>query len=279
MALTSTDAHNRIVAALARCDTPPLPREVVTDLGTSTVFSWDAVGADSGADVVMIAGFGATPLSWAPCAQLLGRAGRRAHVITLPGDVGAVPITGDRPRRTADLVAWLTQVTERLVGDRFDVAGHSYGGWVALQHALARPEAVERLVLVDPTSCFVGMSPWYVIRSIPVLIRPSRERYRRFVAWETRGRFDSGWADVAGSAAASPSSLYVPPRRPSPELLGTLRVPTTVVVAGASRAHRPDLLAERASAWEAVRVVGLPDLGHHSVPALAADVLARIISG
>jgi pimeloyl-ACP methyl ester carboxylesterase len=47
------------------------------------------------------------------------------------------------------LTAWLDALLEALDVDAFTLAGHSMGGAVALAYTLARPERVERLIIVD----------------------------------------------------------------------------------------------------------------------------------
>lgn len=65
---------------------------------------------------------------------------------------------GERPIRTvADLTAWLDGVLDGLGADRTALGGHSYGAWIALHYALHAPHRVRKLVLVDPTQCFMRL--------------------------------------------------------------------------------------------------------------------------
>ena len=57
----------------------------------------------------------------------------------------------DEPiRNAADYVAWLTATLDALHLDRVSLVGMSYGGWLALNYAVAAPERVRKLVLLSP---------------------------------------------------------------------------------------------------------------------------------
>ncbi len=99
--------------------------------------------------VVLLHGLGADALYWTGTMLSLRREGRTVLALDAPGSGGsATPATPEGfslPARVAAVEA--LAVTLRL--DRFDLVGHSLGGATAGLFALARPERVGRLVLVD----------------------------------------------------------------------------------------------------------------------------------
>jgi 3-oxoadipate enol-lactonase len=86
--------------------------------------------------------------SWAAQVEALRAAGHDPVAPDLPG-FGEAPLVPP----TVDLVAF---AAERL-GERGAVVGNSFGGRVALELAGARPDLVERLVLVAPG---LASTPW-----------------------------------------------------------------------------------------------------------------------
>ncbi len=68
---------------------------------------------------------------------------------------GGSPVL-DGPYVMADLAGDVLALLDRLGLDRVDVAGHSFGGAIAVHLARTAPERVRRLVLLDPA---IGLDP------------------------------------------------------------------------------------------------------------------------
>src|SRR5690242_634846 len=152
----------------------PAEREaltVPTPFGTAYV---NACGPREGPALVLLpGGGGATSASWYAQAAELART-HRVLAVDLIGAPGRGTEAGDRhPRTVADLVAWLEAVLDGLGVGETAVAAHSYGAFVALHHALHAPARVRRLALLDPTQCFAGYRPAYLLHALPMLLRPS----------------------------------------------------------------------------------------------------------
>ncbi|MFF8552089.1 alpha/beta fold hydrolase [Streptomyces sp. NPDC015501] len=222
--------------------------------------------------VVLLPGGGATSAVWYAQASHLGRT-RRVHAVDLVGQPGR-STPGERPIRTvADLTAWLDAVLEALCpeaeGGRPVLAGHSYGAWIALHHALhAGPRRLAGLVLVDPTQCFSGFRPAYLLRAMPSLLRPTPSRARAFLAWETAGTaLDAGWVRLYAEGARFPSVRPVTGPRPRPSALRDLAVPTLVLLAERGRALDPARTARAADrSLPDATVYTVPGATHHTLP-------------
>jgi pimeloyl-ACP methyl ester carboxylesterase len=101
-----------------------------------------------GAAVVCIHSSASSSAQWRPLMDRFAD-----HYRTLAVDLygsGKSPMwPADRPLSLADEVAMLGPVFA-AAGERFHLVGHSYGGGVALQAALAAPGRVKSLVLFEP---------------------------------------------------------------------------------------------------------------------------------
>jgi pimeloyl-ACP methyl ester carboxylesterase len=159
------------------------------------------------------------------------------------------------------------------------ICGHSYGAWIALTYTIAHPDRVARLALLDPTDCYTGLRLPYVLRALPGLLRPSRERSISFLRWETQGvPVDPQVLKLAGLAAEQPSTPFVRTKRPTYDQLRT--VAPLVFVAGRSKSQDPARLTRRVTTLSpAATVVQLETATHHSLPSLHADeVVAGLLT-
>ncbi|MFC8452201.1 alpha/beta fold hydrolase [Kitasatospora sp. NPDC057223] len=276
-----TEEPARFLAAYdALVDRWPLPVEridLVSPHGTTRV---TACGPADGEPLVLLHGGGATAAVWFANVAELGRT-RRVYAVDRIGEPGRSRPGERPPRSVADLHDWLSGVLDGLQLDRTDLCGHSYGAWTALTYALHAPRRVRRLVLLDPTQCFAGFRAGYLLRALPVLLRPSAARARAFLRWETGGSaaaVDPGWLEVYALGAALPRGTVVIGRRPAARLLRESAVPTLVLLAGESRAH--DSRRVEAAARQALphaRTAVLPDVSHHALPFTGAAELDRLV--
>lgn len=273
---TARPAFDRAYQALL--DAWPTPVESVrvpTDYGATHLLT---CGAESDPVILLLPGGGATAAVWSAVAAPLSRRHRVIAVdpVGQPGwsDPGPKPI-GD----AAALGDWMDQLLAGLAIDRLNLAGHSYGAWIALRYGMHAPHRVEHLVLVDPTDCFTPMGLAYRLRATPLFLRPSDARLRHFLHWETRGRaLSEAWLTLAAAGADLGRPAIVAPRCPTPDDLAQLQVPTLVIAAGRSRAHDPARLLDRARARLVHSSnVTLPDATHHTLPTEDADQLAASI--
>jgi pimeloyl-ACP methyl ester carboxylesterase len=266
----SPAAAQRFAAAYAelagRWPQPLTELDVGGEFGTTHVL---ACGPAGGPPVVLLPGHGATAAVWFATAQALAGT-HRVYAIDPVGDAGLSVAAGRAARRPADLADWLDGVLGQLGLDATALGGHSYGGWLALRYALARPERVTRLALLDPTDCFAPMSLAYRLRAVPLLLRPAERRARSLVGWESGGRtgLDDAALTVHALSAEFRSARIVLPKRPSAADLAGLQLPVLVLLAGRSRSHNAASVSGRArELLPSAQVVTLAGASHHSVPA------------
>ncbi|WP_353943139.1 alpha/beta hydrolase [Streptomyces sp. HUAS MG91] len=243
-------------------------RDVVTPYGRTRVHVY---GPADGAPLVLLPGGSATGLVWFANAPALGER-FRIHAVDLLGDAGRTERRGTPLKSADDLTAWLDALLDGLGLARTHLCGHSYGAWLAVKYALRAPQRVDRLALLDPTQVFAGFRPGYLLRALPTLIRPSQDRARAFLAWETAGvRPDEAWQRLYALATTVPDRKLVAGGRPP---IAGLSMPVLTLLAEHSRAHRADKVADRARrTLPHGEVALLPEATHHSLPLTAPQQL------
>ncbi|WUJ68714.1 alpha/beta fold hydrolase [Kribbella soli] len=270
--MTFQDAYD---ALLTRWDVPVEQIELTDEFGTTHV---NACGPADGPPVVLLPGHGATSSVWFTVAPQLAEQ-YRVYAIDLIVDAGRSTNTGRTPKTPDDLHLWLSGVLDGLRVDRAAFCGHSYGAWIALIYAIAHPERVDRLALLDPTDCYTGLRIPYILRALPGLLRPSRARSISFLRWETQGLpVDPQVLELAGLAAEQPSTPFVRTKRPTDDQLRAIA--PLVFVAGCSKSHDSARLTRRVTTLSpAATVVQLETATHHSLPSLhAEEVVAGLLT-
>ncbi|MDJ0401048.1 alpha/beta fold hydrolase [Rhodococcus rhodochrous] len=268
--------HAAYDALLAKWPHGTVIHDLDSRFGTTRVTEYGPPGAPP---VLLLPGAGATSMVWFANAAALGEA-HRLLAVDIIGDVGRSVTGGDPVRSVDDLLEWLGSVADALGVTRCAVVGHSYGAMIALAAAVRAPHRVDRLVLLDPNSCFAGMRPGYLLRALPVLLRPTAARERAFLGWETRGaQLDPDWITLMALGAEHfPTAKTIVPRRPSPEELGRCTAETTVVLAPFGRAHDPDEVGRAArKALPSCRVVTLTAGTHHTLPMSPSDEIDTVL--
>ncbi|WP_234320998.1 alpha/beta fold hydrolase [Streptomyces katrae] len=267
-------------ALLARWPAGTAEIDVPTPYGTTRVHAY---GPAEAAPLLLLHGGGSTGAVWFAHAAALG-AHHRVLAVDILGDAGRSVRAGRPLRTTADLMAWLDALLDGLRSPGGSAArlvsllGHSYGAWIALTYALHAAQRVDRLVLLDPTQCFAGHRPGFLLRSLPVLVRPTAARALRHLDRETAGTDpDPGWKRLFALAASDfADRKLVVGRRPDATALSA---PLLVLLAGRSGAHDPEKVAARAlEAVPHARIETLPHLTHYALPTAAPAETNRLIS-
>ncbi|MET8701729.1 alpha/beta hydrolase [Kitasatospora sp. NPDC004723] len=262
--------------ALARWPLPVETLTVPTPYGATRV---NACGPREGRPLVLLHGGGATATCWSATAAALAGAGHRVLAVDLVGDPGRSTL--DRPRLGGlpDLLGWLDAVLDGLGVPAADLAGHSYGGWIALRYALHAPARVRRLALLDPTQCFTGFRPGYLLSVLPLLLPPrTAAKARAYLDRESGGTgLDPAWRELYALGFADfPAARPVTGPRPSAAELRTLTAPTLVLLAERSRTHQAHTVAAHARrALPDATVTVVPGASHHTLLTAHPDELNR----
>lgn len=265
-------------ALLARWPVPVEVLELPSAYGTTRV---NACGPKDAPPLVLLAGGFATSTVWfANVAELAETF--RVYAVDVICDQGR-SLPAGRPVDGLDaLTDWLGTVLDGLGLEAATLCGHSYGGWIALRFALHAPQRITRLALLDPTQCFAGFSPRFLLHAVPVMARPSAKRTLAHLAWETDGApLDGDWLALQAAGAEAPRPKIVPARVPPPASLGALTMPVLLILAGRSKAHDVARVERKArAAVPNLEIRTLPEATHFTIPALhSADLNRELISG
>ena len=131
-----------------------------------------------GKPLVLVHGLGGRAQDWALLMPTLMRHGHRVYALDLLG-------FGRSQRPDVDYsIALQSDVLNQFIDSqrltRFDLAGWSMGGWVALKFTLVHPERVRRLIVLD--SAGIDFTPAFD----PALFHPSTlAQAREFLTWLT----------------------------------------------------------------------------------------------
>lgn len=145
------DEHN-LGPNLERFTYPwPVQTMTVDVVGEPASMAFMDIAAErpNGRTVVLLHGKNFCGATWASSARALSRSGYR---VIVPDQIGFCK--SSKPRAAQYSFAMLSHNTRRLLVSRgvsrATVVGHSMGGMLAMRYAIMFPEAVDRLVLVNP---------------------------------------------------------------------------------------------------------------------------------
>jgi pimeloyl-ACP methyl ester carboxylesterase len=131
--------------------------------------------------LVLLHGYMATSTMWSPNIADFSK-DHRVYAIDVMGQPSK-SIPKEPIRNAADYAVWLTATLDGLHLDRISLVGMSYGGWLALNFAIAAPARVQRLVLLSPGGGFVPMAKQFSLRGILMVSFPTRFTVNSFMRW------------------------------------------------------------------------------------------------
>lgn len=166
--------------AMATLPQPDRSLDVRTSYGVVRVCEWlptDPARAQEPPIVLMPGRASGMPMWGENLPHLVGE--RRVLAFDLLGDAGmslqSVPMT-----TIDDATTWIHELLTELAPEGVHLVGHSFGGGYAAQYALAHPEHVRTLSLIEPVFTLAappaGMMAWAVLASLPGLPQGMRDR-------------------------------------------------------------------------------------------------------
>ena len=209
--------------------------------------------------LVLLHGYMATLTMWAPNVADFSKA-HRVYAIDVMGQPSkSIPTTPIRDAR--DYVTWLTEILDGLHLEQPALVGMSYGGWLALNFAVAAPERVQRLVLLSPAASLLPLVRQFRLRGTPMVLLPTRLTVNSFMRW--LGITDPSACElmyVGLKHFRMPrETLQIVPTVLSDEQLRAMRVPTLLLMG------EQEVIYDPADALARARAL-IPDIQGELVP-------------
>lgn len=268
-------------AAFATWPVPYHPIDVETHFGTTRVYrSGPNTGpdTDTGPPIVLLHGHGNNAATWYP--QIAALAARNPVYaidnIDDPGrSVARRPLTG-----SADYARWLDEVLDGLGLTSVHLAGHSYGGWLSLNHAVYGPSRLASVTALDPAGlekvtarfildCFVGLLRLVTRKHATPRLARLTANAALLADWRVMRPVLIGTTSFGPQRSGG--------RRYDDEELAAITVPLTVVMGARTTLFNPRSATERLRRLVPhARVVVVPGAGH-GVPLEDADAVNAAI--
>lgn len=226
--------------------------------------------------VLALPGWMHTVSDWDAVLQTLAKAGIGGVALDLPGFGGATP-EPEVPTGSSGYAEVVATVLDELACPVV-VAGHSFGGRVALQLAAARPDAVAALVLSGVPKLVATEGP---VKKPALGFRLARSLHRRGILPNSKMeqlRRRSGSADYRNAPSATMRNVLVAVANETYEAqLGAVKCPVELVW-GELDTAAPLEMAKRAAdvAGANATLTVLPGIDHYT-PTRSPDALAGAI--
>ena len=205
------------------------PMDVPTRFGMTHVV---ACGPLTAPPLVLLHGYMATSTMWWPNIAAFSKE-FRVYAVDVMGQPSrsrpAEPICN-----AADFVSWLTATLDALRLDRVYLLGMSFGGWLALNYAVAAPERIRKLVLLSPGG-LLPMVSQFSMRGMVMVWFPTRLVVNSFFHW--LGFTDRAYANLLEMIYLGLRHFRMPietarvmPAVVSDEALRSVTVPTLLLI-------------------------------------------------
>ena len=128
--------------------------------------------------LVLLPGASATSLLWEPNIEAFSK-NFRTYALDNIYDFGR-SVYKQKFKTPEDFTSWLDELFTSLnLGDKINIAGLSYGGWLTSQYALHYPERVNKIVLIAPPFTIIPVTMEWVKGAILSMI-PHPHFIRKF---------------------------------------------------------------------------------------------------
>ena len=285
-AFKSEESKARFMAAYDAClQAWPVPFEqidVATRLGTTHVI---ACGSADAPPLVLLPSFAGTAAVWRLNAEGLSRH-FRLYAVDVIGQPGKSEAKGPIRSRRA-YADWMVDLLDGLGVARASIVGCSFGGFLALNQALATPDRVDRVVLISPAGTFA--SQYWKLTYATRIRAPALKLWRRLAGkarppsladlGPRRLPRDMTWAALIGVTMAEAPRVSVTNASVfSGAQLRAIRALALLLIGDKEPLYDPEAMLRLARA----RMPGLegaivPDADHIAAMAQPDDVNARIV--
>ncbi|GIG66902.1 alpha/beta fold hydrolase [Phytomonospora endophytica] len=217
--------------------------DVETRYGSTRVHRY---GPATGTPVVLLHGHGGNGSLWYPQVEALG-ARHPVYAIDAIDDPGG-GVQRALLSTSEDYAAWLDEVLDGLGLDAVHLVGHSYGGWLSLNHASRRPQRVASVTGLDPAGIEDIPTRFLLHSGIGLLRLITRSRTTpRLARWTANAALIIDWR-VFGPPMGCVFSFgpqRSKGRRYDDGELAAITAPALILIGGRSTLFRPARAAAR----------------------------------
>ena len=251
-------------AAMALWPVPYEEIDIRSRFGTTHVV---ACGPKTAPPLVLLHGYMATLTMWSPNIAAFTK-DYRVYAVDVMGQPGKSR-PGEPIRNTEDFISWLTATLDALHLARVFLVGMSFGGWLALNYAVAEPERIRKLVLLSPGG-LLPMVRQFTFRGMLMVQLPTRLTVNSFFRW--LGFADPTYANTLELMYLGLKHFQMPvetvrvlPAVVSDGDLRTMRMPTLLLIGD------DEVISNPARALERARRL-IPDFEGELVPGCRHDM-------
>lgn len=272
------EGHAKYIAAydamFALWKVPYDPVDVATSYGSTHI---NVSGPADGPPLVLLHAAGLSSTVWfANIAKL--SAHHRVYAVDVIGDAGKSVVDRLMEKR-ADYAQWLKEVFDGFPIERCDLLGHSYGGWLTLNMALAYPDRLRKVVLLAPAASFYPLN--FITKLILYLGEfkihpPARSMLKAAAAKGTIIEEIFIQLMEAVTRYCSPATMY--PTVYTDEELAQIDHPALLLIGSEEKIYNPQKAINRARRWmPALSAEIVPDAGHLLIMDRPDIISARIL--
>lgn len=231
------------------------PIDINTSYGSTHI---NVSGPVDGHPLVLLHAAGLSSTVWfANIASLSAR--HRVYAVDVIGDAGKSVADRVMGRRT-DYAHWMREVFDGLHIEKCNLLGHSYGGWLTLNMAMAYPDRLRKIVLLAPAASFYPLS--FITKLILYLAEfrihpPARSMLKSITAKETVIEEKFIHLMELVTRYCLPATMY--PTVYTDEELKRIDHPALLLIGSEEKIYNPQKAIQRAQHW-------MPDLTAEIVP-------------
>jgi pimeloyl-ACP methyl ester carboxylesterase len=228
--------------------------DVKTSYGSTHI---NVSGPSDGHPLVLLHGAGLSSTAWFANIAALS-ANHRVYAVDIIGDAGKSVADRLIEKRT-DYAAWLKEVFDGLNIERAYLLGHSYGGWLTLNMALAHPDRLKAIVLLAPAASIYSMSLLANLGlRLPFKIRPPARFVFKMIA--SKGTvFEETFIHLMEMVTRYCLPALMFPTVYTDEDLKQIELPALLLIGAGEKIYNPKKAIARAQRW-------MPDLTAEIIP-------------
>ncbi|MBN1778514.1 MAG: alpha/beta hydrolase [Clostridiales bacterium] len=143
-------------------------------------------GNPDGPPLLFFHGTGNNSLMWRYNAEGLG--GKfRLYFIDTPNDPGK-SAAGPAFKPPEGYTQWMRELLDALKLEKVSLAGHSKGGWLALNTVIRMPEKIDKVALLAPAAGLISrLNPEFIKKSMKVGLFPNEKNVTEFLQYMSGG--------------------------------------------------------------------------------------------